>query len=86
MARFILIQLALFLLPFAVFYLLAVRARRGQDVSWPWLWLSLAGLVITTAAFIWFASVDGQNPGEQYTPEKEQIPYQLSPDQPAYRQ
>lgn len=86
MARFILIELALFLLPFVVFYLVAVRARRGEDVSWPWLWLSLAGLVITTVAFIWFASVDGENPEEHYTPETEQIPYQLSPDKPAYRQ
>ncbi|MCB1476143.1 MAG: hypothetical protein H6883_09605 [Rhodobiaceae bacterium] len=86
MARFILIELALFLLPFAVFYVLAVRARRGEEVSWPWLWLSLAGLVVTTAAFIWFASVDGEDPGLHYQPEAEQVPYELSPDKPAYRQ
>lgn len=86
MIRFILIELALFLLPFVVFYIVAVRAKRGEDVAWPWLGLSLAGLVIAATAFVWFAAVDGEDPSRHYQPAAEDVPYELSPDLPAYRQ
>lgn len=68
MLRAVLIELALFLTPFALYYLLVKRARRGEQITTPWLYLSLAGLLVAGSALVWYALTHGSDPTGQYTP------------------
>ena len=85
MARIILIELLLFLTPFLVYYLLVVRAKRGERVSWPWVYLSLAGLTLAICAMLLLAFLDGEDPDLTYQPPSE-TPRVIDPNKPAYRQ
>lgn len=68
MLRQILIQLALFLVPFAVYaVMLKLRARGGTGPSdWsgaPWAWLGIGGLLLTAAGFAVLATFTDDHDG-----------------------
>ena len=76
MLRVILQQLALFLLPIAVYVAYALWARRrahrlgveAADLrSGPWFWLIIGGLALSIVGFVVLASV-GYGPDSHYVP------------------
>lgn len=86
MIRIALMELAFFLLPFVLFYFLVVRRKKGEQVTWPVLYLSIAGLTIAAIAMFWLAAVDGEDPDLHYTPAQDTTVKELDPTKPAYRQ
>ena len=73
MIRPVFTELAIFLIPFAVYaaFLLATRAHLFDKTSWPLPvigWLSAAALVLIIASFAVFAHFSGSPPGSTYVP------------------
>jgi hypothetical protein len=73
MIRPIFIEIALFLIPFAVYALFLVAARKGllDSASWPLArlaWLGLAALTLMLGSFLWLATFGGAPPGSVYIP------------------
>ena len=73
MIRPISTEVALFLIPFAVYALFLVATRRGllDPVHWPLArlaWLVIAALVLMLGSFIWFATFGGAPPDSTYIP------------------
>ena len=66
-------ELAIFLIPFAVYvaYLFATRAGVFTTSSWPAkrvLWLTVIALLLTIASLVLLAHFSGAPPGSSYTP------------------
>lgn len=75
MIRSLLIELGLFLLPFAAYalYLAALREKIIDPQSWPVrhvAGLSVAALVLVAASLIYLAHFSGAPPGSTYTPAR----------------
>jgi hypothetical protein len=75
MIRPVFTELALFLLPFAVYAVFLVTTRKGllDPESWPWsraAWLFIAALVILLGSFVVLAHFGGAPPGSTYTPAR----------------
>jgi hypothetical protein len=73
MIRPISTEVALFLIPFAVYALFLVATRRGllDPAHWPFArlaWLVSAALVLMLGSFIWFATFGGAPPDSTYIP------------------
>jgi hypothetical protein len=73
MIRPVLTELALFLVPFAVYavYLWGTRAGVLHPESWPLgtlMWLSIAALVLMAGSFVVLAQFGGEPPGSAYVP------------------
>lgn len=73
MIRIGLIEILLFLVPFALYavFLLATRAGVLQWKVWPasrLVWLGVAALVLVIASFVWFAHFSGVPVGTTYVP------------------
>jgi len=73
MIRPVVIAIALFLMPFAVYALFLVAARKGMldSTSWPLAritWLVIAALILILGSFLWFASFGGAPPDSVYIP------------------
>jgi hypothetical protein len=73
MARVITLQLLFFLLPFALYALWLLAAKRKVLEVAPWSWkiigvLVLAGFVFAIIAFLATAPMGGGNPGQTYVP------------------
>lgn len=73
MIRPVLMEIGLFLIPFAAYamFLIATRAGVLDKASWsaPIVgWLSAAALLLIIASFAWLASFSGAPPGSTYIP------------------
>jgi hypothetical protein len=73
MIRPILTELALFLVPFALYaaFLWATRAGVLDAASWSWAtlaWLTIAALVLVAGSFVIIAQFSGAPPGSTYVP------------------
>jgi heme/copper-type cytochrome/quinol oxidase subunit 3 len=73
MIRPVFTEIVLFLIPFAVYALFLVVARKGllDSTSWPLAhlaWLVIAALVLLLGSFLWFATFGGAPPGSVYIP------------------
>jgi len=73
MARPVLIELILFLLPFALYsvFLWATKARIMDPESWPIsriISLAIVALVLVLGSFLYFAHYSGAPPGSTYIP------------------
>jgi Family of unknown function (DUF6111) len=73
MIRPFLTELALFLMPFALYaaFLMATRAGVMDPDSWPWstlAWLTIAALVLVVGSFVVIAQFSGSPPGSTYVP------------------
>jgi Family of unknown function (DUF6111) len=73
MIRPVFIEIVLFLIPFAVYALFLVAARKGllDSASWPFAriaWLVIAALTLMLGSFLWFATFGGAPPGSTYIP------------------
>jgi hypothetical protein len=73
MVRPLLIELALFLTPFAVYaiFLALTRASVFDPESWSWRaisWLTLVSLLLVILSFIVIAQFSGAPPGSTYIP------------------
>jgi hypothetical protein len=73
MIRPLLIEVALFLIPFAAYAAFLVAARKGvlDPVSWPaahLTWLVIAALLLMIGGFVALAQFGGAPPGSTYTP------------------
>ncbi len=73
MARPILIELILFLTPFALYalFLWATRANIMDPESWPLsriVSLAIVALVLVVGSFVYFAHFSGAPPGSTYIP------------------
>ena len=73
MIRPVVIEIVLFLIPFAVYALFLVAARKGvlDSASWPFthiIWLVIAALILMLGSFLWFASFGGAPPDSVYIP------------------
>jgi len=73
MIRPVVIEIVLFLIPFAVYALFLVAARKGlvDSASWPVAhitWLVIAALTLMLGSFLWFASFGGAPPDSVYIP------------------
>jgi heme/copper-type cytochrome/quinol oxidase subunit 3 len=73
MIRPVFTELALFLIPFAVYAVFLVATRQGvlDAKQWPLsrlAWLLIAALVLMIGSFIGLAHFGGSPPGSTYTP------------------
>ena len=73
MIRPVFTEIVLFLIPFAVYALFLVAARKGllDSTSWPFArlgWLVIAALTLMLGSFLWFATFGGAPPGSTYIP------------------
>ncbi|MDP2409292.1 MAG: DUF6111 family protein [Pseudolabrys sp.] len=73
MARPVLIELILFLTPFALYalFLWATRAKVMDPESWPVsriVSLAIVALVLVVGSFVYFAHFSGAPPGSTYIP------------------
>jgi hypothetical protein len=73
MIRTGLIEVLLFLAPFALYalFLFVTRAGVFDWKAWPLsrlLWLAVAALVLVIASFVWFAHFSGVPAGSTYVP------------------
>ena len=73
MIRPISIEVALFLIPFAVYGLFLVATRRGMfdPAHWPLArlaWLVIAALLLMLGSLVWLASFGGAPPDSIYIP------------------
>jgi hypothetical protein len=72
MIRFLAILLALFALPFVIFRLLAWWRMRNLPadvrIVYPWVTLSVIGLVLVLAGFLGLSNFAGGSPGSHYIP------------------
>ena len=73
MIRPIFIELALFLIPFAIFAVFLVATRQGlmDPASWPRprvVWLFVASFILMVGGFVVFAQFGGVPPNSTYTP------------------
>ena len=73
MIRPVFTEIVLFLIPFAVYGLFLVAARKGllDATSWPLArlaWLVIAALTLILGSFLWFATFGGAPPGSTYIP------------------
>jgi hypothetical protein len=73
MIRPVFTEIVLFLIPFAVYALFLVAARKGllDSTSWPLArlaWLMIAALTLMLGSFLWFATFGGAPPGSVYIP------------------
>ena len=73
MARPVLIELILFLTPFALYalFLWATKAKVMDPESWPVsriVWLAIVALVLVVSSFVYFAHFSGAPPGSIYIP------------------
>jgi hypothetical protein len=75
MIRQLVIGLALFLAPFAIYWLFlwAARPAPGQDKASGWTpvafgWLTIASLLLLIAGFVVWAAYGGAPPGATYVP------------------
>jgi hypothetical protein len=75
--RFVLIDILLFLLPFAA-YAVWLKLGGNDPVTAlkmqrsPWLWLLVAGLLLAIGGFFVLAEFGGAPPGEVYVPPHEE--------------
>jgi hypothetical protein len=75
MIRPIFTELALFLVPFALYaiFLFATRAQVLHPDSWSWAviaWLSIAAFVLVIGSFLVMAQFSGAPPGSTYVPAR----------------
>jgi hypothetical protein len=75
MIRPVFTELALFLIPFALFAVYLVVTSQGlfDPASWPWsrvVWLFIAALLTMLGSFVVFAQFGGAPPGSTYTPAR----------------
>lgn len=73
MIRPILLEIALFLTPFAIYaaFLWLTRAGVLHPESWPLprlIWLTIASLLLMLSSFVVIAQIAGTNPRSTYTP------------------
>ena len=73
MIRPVFTELALFLIPFAVYavFLLATRQGLMDPKSWPWsrvAWLFIVALLTIVGSFVVLAHFGGAPPGSTYVP------------------
>ncbi|MEY4879899.1 MAG: hypothetical protein RJB62_1368 [Pseudomonadota bacterium] len=73
MIRRLIMELFLFLLPFALYGLywrMIGRAAATDDKkSHPWVLLTIVGLVLVILSFVWWALSDGAGPDGVYIPD-----------------
>lgn len=69
MTRILASRVFLFLLPFAVYYgfFLLSRRKPGREIA-QWLWLSIAGLILVAASFVWLGLTQGDTTAGRYVP------------------
>jgi cytochrome bd-type quinol oxidase subunit 2 len=74
MARILLLDILLFLLPFVVYGLYVYATRRGEEeLTWkdaPWAWLFLAGVICMVIGLALLISFSGEPPGGTYHPPR----------------
>lgn len=73
MIRSIATEVALFLVPFALYavFLWATKAKVFDPESWPVkriVWLAIVALLLVVGSFIYFAQYGGSTPGLRYVP------------------
>jgi Family of unknown function (DUF6111) len=73
MIRPVLTELALFLLPFVLYFvfLWATRAKILDPQAWAWstiAWLTIAAFVMVVGSFVVIAQFSGSPPGSTYIP------------------
>jgi hypothetical protein len=73
MIRPVLIELALFLLPFVLYVVFLVATRAGvlHPDAWTWptiAWLTMAALALVVGSFVVMAQFSGAPPGSTYVP------------------
>ena len=71
MIRIVLERMVLFALPFLLFalYVLTVHRRQGRPrPDTPWIWLSVAGLVLVIASFVAVGLTEGETTKGVYVP------------------
>jgi heme/copper-type cytochrome/quinol oxidase subunit 3 len=73
MIRPILTEIALFLIPFALYALFLVATRSGVLDASAWTisrisWLAIAALVLMISSLLWLAEFGGSPPGSTYVP------------------
>jgi len=73
MIRPVVTELALFLAPFALYFvfLWATRAHVLEPTSWSWsalAWLTIAALALVVGSFVVIAQFAGAPPGSTYVP------------------
>jgi len=73
MIRTIATEIALFVLPFALYavFLLSTKSGVFEPASWPAkriAWLAIAALLLVAGSFIYFAQYGGYEPGSRYVP------------------
>jgi len=75
MIRPVFTEIALFLIPFAVYAIFLVATSKGlfDPKSWPWsrlAWLFIAALLIMLGSFVVLAHFGGAPPFSTYTPAR----------------
>jgi len=72
MIRRLLIDLFLFLLPFALYGLywrfIGKAAAKDEAKAHPWILLTASGLVLVILSFVWWALTEGASPEGVYVP------------------
>lgn len=71
MIRIVLERVFLFALPFGLFalYVLMVHRRQGRPrPDTPWIWLSITGLLLVIASFVYVGLTEGETTKGVYVP------------------
>ncbi|MEO1016406.1 MAG: DUF6111 family protein [Pseudomonadota bacterium] len=69
MIRIFLNYLLPFLLPFLAYGLYVLMSRHARELtSWPLFTLTLSGLLLSAGSLVFWALVDGSEPGGTYVP------------------